>query len=385
MSKSTSNHPELLIQSLLRKGQAFMKIADDYSLEVQKHPKFPQLLWFGNSGSNLQEPLVRQCRGLVLDQYDNWNVAARPLDHIPEWSEPGAPKLDQNKLRVLDKIDGHSCYLYYYDGWYVGSNRNVDASELIPGLNQTLAEVFWSTFLNTPGYRLPPQSFGSCTFTWEITGKHLTRVAYKSIEGIGGGNRLTLTGIRLNSNGEEKDPADFCNQGIRPYHAAYEDPTPFKNLKDVLDAVVDCGLSYSEGVVVVDDKWSRVAVTHPEYNTARSLREQLSLEWIINNTRAKQHTSIYPYAPDWMPLQAIVAKSYSDLIQRIVKARETLKDIVEDQEFVEEAKHYPFSSILLKLRFKEIEYITDGLREVPWRDLLAWLEVPEPKLKVEAA
>lgn len=384
MSKA-SNPPELLIQSLLRKGESFMKIADDYNIEVQQHPKFPQLLWFGNGGSNLQEPLARQCRGLVLDQHDNWNVAARPLDHIPEWSEPGARKLNQSNLRVLDKIDGHSCYLYYYDGWQLGSNRNVDASEMIPGLNQTLAEVFWATFQDSPGYKLPPASFGNCTFIWEITGKYLTRVAYKSVEGIGGGNRLTLTGVRSNASGEETDPANFCNQGIRPYHAAYEDPTSFKNLKDILDAVVDCGLSYSEGVVVVDDKWNRVAVTHPEYNTARNLREQLSLEWIINNTRAKKHTSIYPYAPDWMPLQAMVARSYSDLIQRIVKARETLKDVVEDQEFVEEAKHYPFSSILLKLRFKEIEYITDGLREVPWRDLLAWLEMPEFKPKVEAA
>lgn len=379
------NPNSLLIQNLLREGQSFLDIAAKYDLEVQTHPKFPHLRWFGNQNcSNMHDPLVRQCRGLVLDSNDNWNVVARPLDHIPEWTEVGAPKIswkDPSKNRVLDKIDGRSCYLYYYDGWYVGSNRNVDASEIIPGIGKTLADVFWTTMMDTKSYTTPPRSFSGCTFTWEITGKYLTRVAYKSVEGIGGGNRLTLTGVRLNSSGEETDPSLFASQGIRPYHAAYEDPTVFNNFKQILDAVIDCGLGYSEGVVVVDEKWNRVAVTHPEYNASRQLREQLSLEWLVNNTRARSHTNIYQFAPDWIPLQAMLARSYADLVQRVAKAREDLKSCSSDQAFVEAANRYPFGSVLLKLHFEEVKFITDALREAPWQDLLGWLEVSEEDIK----
>ena len=245
------------------------------------------------------------------------------------------------------------------------------------------SELFWAAFHDTPGYRLPPASFACCTFTWEITGEHLTRVAYKSVKGIGDGNRLTLTALRLNISGEEKDPADFANQGIRPYHTPYADPAIYTSLKEVLDGVVQCGLDYSEGVVVVDRHWNRIAVTHPEYNTARALREQLSLEWIVNNVRSKNHLSLYTHALDWTPLQAMIARCYADLIQRIAKTRDTLADIKDDAEFTHEAKCFPYASILLRLRFKEIEQITDGLREVPWQDLLGWLEVPDEGLRIK--
>lgn len=386
MAKTNGNQPDLLIQKLLREGQNFRELAESFNLEVQQHPKFPHLIWFGNAGADLTVPLVRQCRGLILDSNNNWGVVARPLDHIPEWSEPGAPTLSWDntpKPRILDKIDGRSCYLYYYDGWYVGSYYNVDASEFVPGTNFRVAEIFWATFQDSRGYTLPPQAFSGCTFVWELTGQHLTKVTRKCLEGIGEGNRLTLTAVRLNFSGEEKDPADFCGQGIRPYHYAYEDPTEFKNLKDVLDSVIRCGLDYSEGVIVVNSKWERVAVTHPEYDSARKLRSGLSIEWVVNNVRAKSHVTIYNYAPDWVPIQAMIARCYADLIQRIAKARDILKDINGDLDYVEAAKQYPFNSILLKLRFKEIPHITDGLRELPWQELLSWLEVPEDGLKLK--
>lgn len=372
----------LHIQHELRKSRTPEALAHTYGLQVIEHPRFNNLVWFGNDGCDMTEPLVRQCRGLILDRDDNWRAVARPFDHIFEWSEPGAPKLKwNNKIRVYDKVDGQGVYMYCYDGqWLVGSKRSPDASEVPHGNFASLSKLFWDTFFDMkPAHVVPPTtSWGGCTFIWELRGRKLAPVVVdRSLEN--GQNQVQLIAIRSNDLGEFTDVAGFCDQGIRPYYPVWESEIKgYKDAKEVLADVSQEDLKWGEGLVVVDENDNRIAVTHPEYNAARDFRESISLEWIVNNVRSvKPAYSVYRYAPDWEKINTLVAVGYSDLMRRISLAWEKHRKIGSDGDFAAAVKDYPFARVLTAYRAKRGEgSISALLRQVAWQDLLGWMEIP---------
>lgn len=377
----------LHIQEMLRGGKTFTELAYSYDLEVQTHPKFPTLVWFGNRDCDFQEAIVRQCRGLILDMNDNWKVAARPLDHIFEWSAPGCPKLKwpqgvtsdhATAPRVLDKVDGKMVYMYFYDGWQIGSHRNIDASEVPKGYKTALSSIFWGAFYDL-GYIAPPAEFQGCTFQWEIEGPLLAG-GPSSVDKL----RLTLIAIRNNATGEEVDPLRWCRQTERNYRIAYHDMIAYANTAEVLAATIDMGLRFTEGYMLVDADFNRVAVTHPEYNTCRAFRKALSLEWIVDNVRHARPRPLAEYAPDWIPLQVLVARAYADLIERVAAARDRHDRIIDNVLYVNATAQYPFAQLLRKLRFKEFDKITDGLKELHWTELVELLELPEDRASLAA-
>ena len=364
----------LIIQERLRSGKHFLELAQDYDLEIQQHPFHKHLIWFGMGSGDPTEPLVQQCRGLILDSTDNWNVAARPLDHIFEWDAPGAPKLD-GKIKTFDKVDGIMVYMFYYDGWYLGSKKNSDASDTIPG-GGTLSNIFWSTFEDTAGYRLPPKWAEIHTFIWELTGPELSPVVVDA----SGLRRLSLIAVRNNLTGEELDPETFADQQIRPYACPWEDTIDtYKGIKHTLETVVSTALPFTEGVVLRDENFKRLIVTHPEYETARNLRKQLSVAWLVNNVRSRHplsHDTLVSYGADnWLDLHHLISMGYADLVRRIVDARSSLADIATRDAYVVAASLYDFDDILVALYDKKYVHAVDALRALPYDELLAMMEI----------
>lgn len=380
--KQKSSPPSpLFIQNLLREGKSFTELAQLYQLEVQVSPMYPDLKWFGMGDGDPRDPLVRQCRGLVLDAGNNWEVACRPLDHIFEWSAVGAPLLKWGAARpprVMQKVDGWAVHLWCHKGvWVTSSPRNVDASEMVPRTGGLpIGSIFWKEFAGVQKLTLPPQAFKGCTFIFEVSGRHLSHVCNRRYRDSDA-THLTLIAIRNNATGEEMDPAHFCGQGIRPYCEAFEDQAGYKSVKDVLDSVVMEDVTFDEGYVIIDSDWTRLAVTHPEYDTARRFRAQLNQDWLINNIRSRQpDTKLFNYAQDWVPLHLMLAKGYGDLVKRVSAAWMEHQAIQEDVAFMTATNHLPFRDVLIKRRFQEISSLVEGLKEVPAAELVTWFEVP---------
>lgn len=367
----------LLIQQELRKGRGFMGVANEYELSVKTHPRYPQLIWFCHNGFQLDNELVRQCRGLILDSLNDWREVARPLDHIFEWSDVNAPTIDWSAKpspKVIDKVDGQMVYMYYFDGWQVGSLGGPAALNYPLNESMNLHDLFWRAFFDMR-YTVPPDSFNMCTFVWELRGAKLAPVVVKRTRNDNE-NQLNLLAVRHAQSGEEMDPDKFCDQGIRPYVGTFVDESDYTSTEEVLKAVVDTGLEYGEGYVIRDRHFQRIAVTHPEYDTARAFRANLSVEWLLNNVRSKKPTSdIFKYAKDWTSLHYMLAKGYGDLLARMFKTWERDNQITCDTNFAQIVKSYPWGRILQDRRNKEFTTFGDALRKVPVEELLSWLEV----------
>lgn len=366
--------PLLIQKALINGGRTLESLAQEHDLQVLPHPRFPHLKWISNRGADTWNPLVQQCRGLILDSQNRWAVAARAIDHIFEWSHACAPLIDWNdKPRVFDKIDGYMLYLWCYDGgWYVSSRRHPDADDFAPRNEEPLRALFWKA-LQDHGWKVPPVGFQACTFTWEIRGRLLAPV----VEGrTGQKNQLTLLTVRHNESGQEMDPEAFSGKGLRPYCTPWEETALIKSPKDALAAIIDTSLKYNEGYVISDAKGNRIAVTHPNYDAAREYRDKLSLEFLVNLVRAsKPITDLHTYAQDWVPLYGIIARSYGDFMGRLYKTAQ-LHHSSSNEELIEATKHLPWADILIKKRDGIVPNYYQAVQEVDWMLLLEWLEVP---------
>jgi hypothetical protein len=54
----------------------------------------------------MHEPIVRESRGVILDEADDWRVVARAFDKFFNYGESGADEIDWGTARVQEKVDG---------------------------------------------------------------------------------------------------------------------------------------------------------------------------------------------------------------------------------------------------------------------------------------
>jgi hypothetical protein len=90
------------------KSQTLAELCAQYSLCERRHSQFPNLVLLNYSQINspMNEPIVQECRGLILDEADNWRVVCRPYDKFFNYGEPNAVEVDWGTASVYEKLDG---------------------------------------------------------------------------------------------------------------------------------------------------------------------------------------------------------------------------------------------------------------------------------------
>ena len=131
-----------------------------YSLHARRHAELPNLilLHYDQLASSMKNPIVRECRGIVLDaanadspflpvscpyfKFDNYNPSLHKplLSHAGVWSG----------CKVYDKLDGSMVNLYYYDGrWRVSTSNCADGGNPVgkrSTATQTFEHLFWDVW-----------------------------------------------------------------------------------------------------------------------------------------------------------------------------------------------------------------------------------------------
>ena len=251
-----------LPQAWLRsKGpKALLELQQTFSLKVRRHVWHQNLvhLSYDQLTSPLRIPLVQQCRGLILDESNQWEVIARPFDKFFNYGEAAAAAIDWRTARVLEKLDGTYIIMYHYHGkWHTATTGTADALGEIGDTGQSYSELFWETF-DAMGYSTPPQTAKHLTFLWELTApQNRVVVRYKE-------PRITLLGVRNRLNGEEHFDSDYGYATVQSF--ALKDLASAVETFDTMDPL------QQEGYVVVDSRFNRIKVKHPGYITLHHLK-----------------------------------------------------------------------------------------------------------------
>ena len=100
-----------------------------YSLSIKKEDDFV-MFNYNLINSDMTIPLVRECRGLILDK-GNWRVVCRGMDKFSNAHESDSDldKIDWCNASIQEKVDGTLIFVWNYEGeWHVSTRSNIDAN-----------------------------------------------------------------------------------------------------------------------------------------------------------------------------------------------------------------------------------------------------------------
>lgn len=348
--------PQTLTQTQLMlrtKVETLTTLEQKYALKIKRHAKFPQLvmLCYDQLESPMGSIIAQECRGLILDEQDDWRAVSRPYTKFFNVEEHPAAKIDWSTARALEKLDGSIMSLYFYAGeWQVASNGTPDAGGGCFSHGFTFAELFWRVFAEC-SYSLPSEEHQNTTFMFELMTK-FNRVVVQHPK-----NRLVLTGGRNRDTGFEFDArvlGERCN---------YEFVRDFGGLTTEEITASFNGMSpvEQEGYVVVDANFNRVKVKNPAYVIMHRQRDGFSVKSIVELQLLGETSEILAYFPEWSATFELVKQKLDALVSELEVAYEGIKSIENQKDFALEAVKTRLSAALFQLRKGKVRSIRQYL------------------------
>lgn len=366
---------ETLLQKWLRAGGKIEELLTKYAVKAKRHPKYPQLVQFKYDmiGSPMGDPMVQECRGIILDEQDNWRVVARPFDKFFNYGEGHAKPLDWASARVQEKLDGSLMILYHYDGaWHVASSGTPDAGGEVNGCGFTFAELFWRVW-DEEGYRRPFSFHQHKTYLYELmTPYNRVVVRHKA-------NRLIMIGLRNRETGEEDpigvDKDDTFNEtnGLQSEVRVF----PLQTTEDVVKTFEAMDPLAQEGYVVVDKHFNRVKVKHPGYVAIHHMRDGFGPRRMLEVVRTGEHSELLAHFPEWKPVHDDVEQRFNALVTVLKEAYEKHHAEPSQKEFALKIKEIPFNGALFMLRAGKTPSIREYLREANLKHLADYLKIKD--------
>ena len=255
--------------------------------------------------SQMGNPIVKECRGLILDEGDDYNVVCHSFDKFFNYGEPEADNIDWKTARVQEKIDGSIIKVFYWerkDRWVVSTNGVIDAYSV------ELRSVFYP---DAPKDGCPFFSFGelfaACcndekfsickllkgkTYSFELVSPYNKVVVYypeRKIYHIG--TRDNATGLEENIDIGIPKPKEYPLRSLKAVLAAAEQLN--KKDDDSDKSITD------EGFVVVDGNWHRVKIKSPLYLTAHYMTNKtLTFKNALDILRSGEEEEYVAYFPE---------------------------------------------------------------------------------------
>lgn len=222
-----------------------------------------------SSAKNKFNPIVIECRGLILD--NSLNVLHRAFDRFFNYSEdPKSNEFDISRAICLEKLDG-SLIGFYYDGknWNFSTRGMAFAEGLInPDTGETFNQFINSNFKNEINY-LKNNCNPNNSYIFELTSPE-NRVVTRYLD-----RRLNLLAIRNKKTGE------YISNELNDWKWKPKQYT-FKNFNDIINSMKNLPED-SEGYVCNLGEW-RIKIKNPSYLAIHNLRTNgpIHEKYIIN-------------------------------------------------------------------------------------------------------
>lgn len=353
----------MLLQSYMRAGNSIESLAE-YGVKTRRHGFYPNLVLFKyDIGAKFDVPMVQECRGVVLDENDNWSVVCRAFDKFFNEGEFYAAKIDWSTAKVQEKLDGSICTIYHYDGaWRVATSGTPDACGEVHASDITFRDYFWETFHDQGGL-FPASGRESLCFSFELMGPDNRIVVIHEKA------HLKLIGVRDRLTGTQLPVEVWAPHVNIPAVRSFD----FTSAAQLYDSFESMSPVNQEGYVVVDSEYRRVKVKHPGYVALHHLGTAgNTFKNFLQVVRTGEISEVLNSHPDMASRIADAKVEYDRFLLSVYMTYEKLKDIPVQKDFALEATKTPFSTCLFQMRRGKA--LTEFLRDVPIDTLMKWLE-----------
>lgn len=329
-----------------------------FDIGWRRHAQLPHLvqLRYRPRSAPKDHPVVRECRGLILDTSADWAVVAYPLERFHHAPAGGGEVLDWRTAVVSEKLDGSVATLYRHRGaWHVASSRRPDGSGLLgtqgAGPPMALSELFWRIW-HAQGHQLPDDALRCYVFEL-CAARHPIVIHHEA-------DSLHLLGVRrLDTLAEEPPEGVAARLGWRcvPRLELWGASASAGERRAAVAAhVSSLDGSRREGVVVRDAGFRRIKWKSPGYlarqwrfpvrGTGRELEAIRYLEVIL----AHEVEELVASCPLQRPHVERVQRRVDALIEQIDTAHAALLDQPTDRDFARAAEQTPFAPLLFARR-----------------------------------
>lgn len=298
--------------------------------------------------SKFTNPLVRECRGLILDK-NTFDIVCRPFEKFGNFGEGYVPKLNWNKISVLEKLDGSLIKIYNYKGvWRSATNGTIDAfkADLSISFFRTAENEVRSTFGDLVLHVLETMDYievldmldEDYTYLFELCSP-FNRVVVPHNE-----PKLYYLSSKHNETGEEKI---FNLNFPRPIMYA------LTSLEDCVEAAKK--LPYSEeGYVACDDKFNRVKIKSPAYVAIHHLRGEgtPSDKRILTLVRTGEVDEFLNYFPEYADVTNAIHKKYLSFMKEAESFLQYLNTFSE----LEKANRRKFAELVKETNYADLAF-----------------------------
>ena len=305
-------------------------LAKEFKIDIRRHSNYPNLIQLHYTiFSDFDQIIPCECRGLILDQNDNWKIISFPYAKFFDYADKHCNfKIDWESAIITEKIDGSIATLYFYDNkWNVSSSSIPDGKAPMCFKNEsqktTMENLFWSIFQEKK-YKLPSNN-KMCYMFEVIAVNHIIVVDYKE-------NNLILHGIRNLEDLKECEIATIAEE----YGWNYVKKVKIvKSLEEVVNDVIKMDGSKHEGFVIRDKFFNRIKVKNPEYLRRSWMfpicptRSNMNDRHILHIIRENEEENFVKYCPEWKTKLFYVKEKYERLREEIdiqFKNFEKIKD-----------------------------------------------------------
>jgi hypothetical protein len=229
-------------------------------IRVSSDERFPGFynLKYGVIGVDKANPIVRACRGAVVERVDNdgdhspyFRLVAYAFDRFFNMGEAEADEIDWSSANVYEKYDGSLIKLFWNgEQWVVSTSGSVGGASNVGDSGKSFEELFWNTFryMRYNAFDLNPD----CCYVFELCAAE-NRVVVKYDEPM-----LRLLAVRDRAN-------DFVELPLSYFSRLFWVAESFNfGADNIVDAVNARGADH-EGFIVCDSYGRRIKVKSNVY------------------------------------------------------------------------------------------------------------------------
>ncbi len=353
--------PQLLLQQYLRAGNTPDSLGEKF-IKHRRHAKYPHLVLFKyDIFAQFSDPLVCECRGIVLDELDNWNVVSRSFDKFFNFGEGHAAEIDWDTARVQEKLDGSLCVMYHYNNeWHVATSGTPDACGEVHDSEWRFADYFWDTF-KAQGGTLPGPGREDLCFAFELMGP-LNRIVV-----VHDKPWLRLLAVRERLTGTELDPNVYSMDVNVPAVRSFA----LSSIQQIVESFEHISPVSQEGYIVVDGEHRRIKIKHPGYVALHHAKDGMSPRAFAEIARSGEVPEVIAAFPEFGTLLQDARDKYMQFVGAATADYERMKSIEIQKDFALEALKRPYSAVLFQMR--KGKDLREFAKAVPIDTLMTWI------------
>ena len=290
-------------------------LTEQYGIKVKRSEEYPELvlLKYSQLDSPMGERIVQECRGLILNEEEDYTVVSRPFDKFFNHGEGHAAEIDWTTARLYNKLDGSLIGFYWYKGkWNIQTSGHPDASGPVldklgnqyrhdDGRLMTFKSLTQEV-MTTYGMPMPHQGYSMFTYMFELcTEYNRTVVVHKT-------PRLVLIAVRNRVTGEEH----HIETGANPWPIC--ESYPFNTIENVVHKCNQLDPIEAEGYIIADRFFNRIKLKNPGYVALSHLCEAMGPRSMLEIVRTNEQSEFLTYYPEYKPLYEEVKQKYTKLL-----------------------------------------------------------------------